>query len=439
MLRRVAHGIIPSLGSISPNARRLLLGNLLSATGQGAVGVVYNLYLVDLHQGLDIIGLLSAISTVAVAVTALFSGLLLRRWPARRIMLAGTAVLAAAIIGPALLTNRAALVAFSIMGGIGAALASNLVGYTLMEEGPPEQQAHLFSAYFAVVSGGGMVGGLLSSLVALFATMFSLPGGGDSVLAHRLVLVGGGLMSMLAVPFLAAMTAPRPLDESAGGRRVRRTAAPPRANPERDLAAILVAVAFLAASLGLAMPFINVYFAQVAHATTSQIGLIFSVAAGIATLTTFGGPALAQRFGKLPTFVGARLITAPCLLLLAWHVPLGLAAAAFLMRNIMGNISGALDTNYMLEVLPPALRARASGWRTAVFNAATALTSYGAGILLTRVGYTPLFATAAALTVVSMVVYASYFHFAPVLPAPRPPAPEVPLERRRASDTPRAR
>ena len=214
-----------------------------------------------------------------------------------------------------------------------------------------------------------------------------------------------------------------------------RTAAPPRLHPERDLAAILVAVAFLAASLGIGMPFINVYFAQVTHATTSQIGLIFSVAAGIATLTTFAGPPLAARFGKLPAFAGTRLLSAPCLLLLAWHVPLGVAAVAFLGRAILGNIAGALDNNYMLEILPPALRARASGWRTAVFNTATALTSYGAGLLLTRVGYSPLFVVSAILTVVAMVIYIGYFRLAPVAPVPAP----APLVERRAGERDAAR
>jgi predicted MFS family arabinose efflux permease len=180
--------------------------------------------------------------------------------------------------------------------------------------------------------------------------------------------------------------------------------------------AILVAVAFLSVSIGLSMPFINVYFAEVTHATTSQIGLIFSVASGVATVTTFGAPALAARMGKLPAFVSTRILSAPCLLLMAWHVPLSVAAAAFLVRNILGNISGALDNNFMLELMPPTQRARASGWRAAVFNSCTALSSYGAGVLLTRVGYSPLFVASAGLTVLSPVIYFAYFRFLPAGP-----------------------
>jgi predicted MFS family arabinose efflux permease len=133
----------------------------------------------------------------------------------------------------------------------------------------------------------------------------------------------------------------------------------------------------------------------------------------VTTVTTFAAPALVTRFGKLETFTGARMLCAPCFLLLAWHVPLAAAAAAYLARNILGNISGALDNNFMLEVLPPWSRARAAGWRAAVFNASTALTSYAAGLLVAAVGYSPLFAAAAALNVLAMAIYFCYFRFVP--------------------------
>jgi MFS family permease len=408
---RAARRILPWPGPISANARRLLLANLFSSTAVGAIAVVYNLYLVDLHYGLGVVGLLSAVSTVAVAGASLSVSVLAQRFSARRIMLAGTALLLLASLAVTVLTSVPALFALSVLSGAGAALAGNLVGPTLMEECPPAQQAHLFSAYFAVANGGAMLGSLLSSLVALLAGLLALSGGGDGILAHRLVLAGGALVGLAALPLLARLTPPAPIDHGEGASQIKRLIAPARAHPGRDLAAILVAVAILAASLGLGMPFINVYFEQVAHATTSQIGLIFSVTSALTTVTTFAAPALAERFGKLQAFTATRVLSAPCLMLLAWHVPLAAAAGAFLWRNILGNISGALDNNFMFEVLPPWSRARAAGWRAAVFNASTALTSYGAGLLITAIGYSPLFVASGVLTILAMAIYFGYFRF----------------------------
>jgi len=199
-----------------------------------------------------------------------------------------------------------------------------------------------------------------------------------------------------------------------------------RPNPGRDLAVILVSVACVAASLSLALPFLNVYFKQVIHASTSQIGVLFSVAAAVPTLTTFAGPYFVARIGKLPTFVLARLLSAPCFLLLAWHLPLGLAAACVVGRNILGSISGALDNNYMLEILPPWLRARASGWRAATFNGVAAVATYGGGLLVGVVGYPPLFVAGAVLTVLAMAIYYGYFRFVPVGIAPARAAAPLP-------------
>ncbi len=408
--------MISRRGPISLNARYLLLANLCSATGIGVVGVVFNLYLVDLHLGLAAIGLINSLNTVATAGGALTLNSLLRRWPARLVMRAGTAGLAITLLLVMLVTNLPALIVLSCLMGATIALANGLVGLVLMEEGPPAQQAYLFSSYFAIASAGGMLGGLLSSLIALLAGIAALPGGGDSVFAHRLTLGGGALLTLLAVPWLARMGPPPPDRGDVSG-EVKRTIAPERPHPGRDLAVILVAVGVLAISQGLSLPFINIYFSQVLHATTSQIGLIFSVSAAIATATTFGGAALAARFGKLPTFVGTRILSAPCILLWAWHIPLVAAGAGYLLRNVFGNISGALDNNYMLEVLPAWLRARASGWRSAVYNGFLAVTTYGAGLLIAGAGYTPMFVAAAILTVLCMVIYGGYFYF---IPAPPP-------------------
>jgi len=412
-------GTIPAPGSLTPNVRRLMLATVLNAAGLGAIGVVYNLYLVDLRYGLDMVGLLGAVSTVGAAGASLLVSTLLLRWTAREVMVAGTALVTVTLLAVTVLTSAPALLTLSLLSGAGLALAGNLVGLLLMDEGAAEQQAKLFSTYFALATGGATLGALLSTLVSSVAGALALAGGGDGALAHRLVLVAGSLVVGLSLPPLIGLRPRAAEGRGRGGRQAANSEGrQQRPNPGRDLAVILVSVACVAASLSLALPFLNVYFKQVIHASTSQIGVLFSVAAAVPTLTTFAGPYFVARIGKLPTFVLARLLSAPCILLLAWHLPLGLAAACVVGRNVLGSISGALDNNYMLEILPPWLRARASGWRAATFNGVAAVATYGGGLLVGVVGYPPLFVAGAVLTVLAMAIYYGYFRFVPVGIAP---------------------
>jgi len=419
-------GTIPAAGSLTPNVRRLMLATVLSAAGLGAIGVVYNLYLVDLHYGLDMVGLLGAVSTVGAAGASLLVSTLLLRWTAREVMVAGTALVTVTLLAVTVLTSAPALLTLSLLSGAGLALAGNLVGLLLMEEGAAEQQAKLFSTYFALATGGATLGALLSTLVSSVAGALALAGGGDGALAHRLVLVAGSLVVGLSLPALIGLRPRAAEGRDRGGHQAANSEGQQRPNPGRDLAVILVSVACVAASLSLALPFLNVYFKQVIHASTSQIGVLFSVAAAVPTLTTFAGPYFVARIGKLPTFVLARLLSAPCILLLAWHLPLGLAAACVVGRNVLGSISGALDNNYMLEILPPWLRARASGWRAATFNGVAAVATYGGGLLVGVVGYPPLFVAGAVLTVLAMAIYYGYFRFVPVGIAPARAVPPLP-------------
>lgn len=390
------------------NARLLLYANLCINTGVGVFGVVYNLYLVALGYNLQVVGLLSAVNTLTTGVASLTISSLLHRYPMRNIMMIGSVLLTFGSLGAAFITPLPLLIAFSMCSGMGVALSNTPASLVMMENSTAADRSQLFSAFFAVFTGGATLGGLLSGIIpGLLAPLplFHSQGLGT----FRATMLVAVILLSVALPFFSRMAAPEPRSPAQATDTPTSILHRMRINPYRDLTVILAAVLLLSCSLGIVVPFFNLYFAEVLHASASQVGFIFSAASIAATIFTFSAPALANRMGKLRAFVAMRLVSVPVLIILVFHAPLLLAAALFVLRNVTGNISGSLDNNFMMDTLPPSVRAVAASGRSSVFNIAWAVSSFIGGALILAVGYSPLFVISAVMTVLSLIVYFGYF------------------------------
>jgi len=171
---------------------------------------------------------------------------------------------------------------------------------------------------------------------------------------------------------------------------------------------MLGATTVIALSMGATMPFFNVYFATRLHAGSGTIGAIYAVSGLVCAVVAFLAPVVG-RWGRLPGFSAARVLTAPAFLLFWLHPGLSLATVAYIARNALGTVSGALENTYAMEILPARLRGITSGWRALAFNGGWSLGSLAAGVIVARLGYDAVFAGAAALTLAGSAVYYGYF------------------------------
>jgi predicted MFS family arabinose efflux permease len=172
----------------------------------------------------------------------------------------------------------------------------------------------------------------------------------------------------------------------------------------RDVLAMMAATALIAISLGLVYPLFNVYFATVHHASTATIGLLYAISGVFSTAGALLGP-LAARLGTLSGLVIMRTLSAPVLLIF-WAQPgFAIAAAAYISRNILGQITGTLENAFSMEVVPPPLRGAVASWRTFAFNAGWTVGSLVAGAVVARFGFTNVFVASTALTLAGSLTW----------------------------------
>jgi predicted MFS family arabinose efflux permease len=103
------------------------------------------------------------------------------------------------------------------------------------------------------------------------------------------------------------------------------------------------------------------------------------------------------------------MLTAPLFLFFWLHPGLALAAAAYIGRNSLGTVSGALENTFAMEIMPARLRGVVASWRSFAFNAAWSLGSLIAGVVVAALGYDVVFIAGAGLTLVGSALYFARF------------------------------
>jgi predicted MFS family arabinose efflux permease len=172
------------------------------------------------------------------------------------------------------------------------------------------------------------------------------------------------------------------------------------------MAAMIAAVACLAAATALVVAFINVFLRDQVGVRTETIGTIFALGALMMAPASLGAPALARRFGSIPTIALSRLLLVPLIALLLLPSPgLVLAATAFVGRQALMSVGQPLDNAYIMELVPPRERARAAALRTMAWNSGWAAATALGGLTIVWVGYRAIFLAAIVLTIASVVVH----------------------------------
>jgi MFS family permease len=397
---------------LGANARHFLVGTVCLWVGIGIFGVLFNLYLVALGYEVTFVAILAATSTVGQAAVSLVLGPILRIWPARRVMLAATLGAACMMALSALFQAAALLVPVTALLGAAIAAAAIPASPFISTQVPMRRRAHLFSAYSAASTLGAMAGSLISGLLpALCAVLPML--GRQALSQDRTGLLLGAAITAVGVWSLWRITdATVDLDDEDH---------PALGHPDlsaqdearRNVLVMMAATALIAASLGLIYPLFNMYFATVHHASTASIGLLFAISGVFCTVAAFLAP-VAARMGVPRGFVLMRALTAPVFLLFFFQPGFAVASVAYVIRNILGQITGTLENTFTMEVVPASVRAAAANWRTFAFNAAWTVASLLAGFVVARFGFPSVFVASAILTVAGCIVW--YYGFVPIRP-----------------------
>jgi len=395
---------------ISHNARCYLLMMLLSNIGlSGVYFLLFNLYLVQIGFREDFIGVLSFVQMGAIAIGAVPTGHLSRRYGNRNLLLWGTAMLGLASLAQTWVTQAWLLTAFGFLGGIG--LAMRIVTYTpyIANNTTSAERTLVFAANSAAMSIGGTLGNLIGGqLPAIFQALFPSNSNGV-IVSFRLSLAIGAILSILAV--LPMALAGEKTDYSSQSAPEARPTDRPRIGPpqRKDMLAFVMTIVLFSAGSATVAPFSNVYFNRVLSLSASTISFVFAVSSVLAAIGTLGASSLASRLGKVRAMLVTRMAGVPFLFLLVLWPGSLLAVPALVIRSISEMAGWPLDAAFLADVIPTEYQAQAVAYRAIGWNLTFAVTSFLAGQAIVRSGYAPLFLTAAIATTIGCLIYYGAF------------------------------
>ena len=374
--------------AVTPPARLFLFATLLSWTGYGVNQVLFNLYLVEGGFQESFVGRIIALNGIGLAIAALPAG-----WLAERRGRVPCLICGGAFFGLAHLTRGGVLVpavtaTASFFAGVGQALTAIAAAPFLSEHSSARERTHLFSFFFAIELLAGVIGSLLGGWMPHALHALPVTSGLDLLHRYRGTLVAGALLDFLALVPLLRLRGLREAPFERGG-----AAADP--GERRKILPVVVNAFLIGMGAGLVIPFMNLYFKTRFDCSSAQIGGFFAVAQVSTAIAMLLGPAMARRVGKLRTAIGLQLCSLPFLVTLGAERRLPVAVGAFWMRATLMQASTPLVNTFVMETLPPSLRARATSFINLVWNIGWATSATFAGTLIQHFGYAvPFYVTA---------------------------------------------
>jgi MFS family permease len=383
--------------------RILYVTAFVRALATGMIAVLLAGYLAVLGFPSDVVGWVVAAGLAGNAVALAVATTWGDRSDRRRILLvlavlgAGGSVLAAFASTPGALAAAAFVGMLNGMGrdrGAALALEQAILPATTTERG----RTGAFAWYTALQDAGHALGALAAGIpVLLERGRLAL----SPVASHRL---GLGAYAVLALACIALYARLSPSATVVDAR------APLSPGSRRVLARI--SALFALDSLGggfLTTALVTYFFFERFGAGEGVIALLFFGARVANVISHFAAARLARRFGLLNTMVFTHAPSSLLLVTVAFAPSFPVAAALFLLREGLVEMDVPTRQSYVMALVAPAERARASGVTNLVRMAAWPVSTLIGGVLMARASLVaPLVVGAAMKLVYDVLLYRAF-------------------------------
>ncbi len=429
---------IQQFGRFQRNARLYLVSNALSGVTAGIFLVLYNLYLVSLGYGPAFIGVELFVLTIGAGLAIFPAGICVDRFSGKSILIWSSVLIGGAGVGQILFRQPLSLLISAFIAGIGLAFILVVNAPFLTRNSAPEERPYLFSfnivlGLVTTVLGKVIGGGLPIWLRSASVLMAPLPPWLTAWLAQQPVprsyqlalLLAGIIAGPSFIPlFLMSDDHPSapvvhgsrlsPLAQNAGPgihsllqhiKSVRTFLHPiqPKVLFSSPIFLLSLVQVLIGLGAGLFIPYTNLYFVQHLKASSWLFGLIDGGATALTALFTLAAPFLAKRLGRVNSIALTQLASIPLLLTIGLTTYLPLAAALYLFRQPLMDMSMGVLQVFSMEAVPEERRGMANSSYQASFQVAWALTASLGGIIIVQLGYPPIFIGGAIFYVLAVV------------------------------------
>lgn len=378
----------------------------------GIYSVLFNLYLLRLGHGPELIGLVNSAGLIAFASFSLPAGLLGRRWGSRRMMVLGLYMM---IIGCSLLPlaefiplnwQVSWLIVTYVLTFLGLALYFVNTAPFIMDLIAPEERSQVFSIQVALWALAGFTGSLVGGVLprffaALLNSSLDQPGPYRYPLWIAAVLL---LPAILAMVSTRQVSAKHPSQEKEVGVNLKQMGL-----LTVGLIALMALIRlFQVASMGTTSTFINVYLDTSLQVSTATIGLLSALGRLLAVPAALLSPFLTTRRGSAFVVVWASLGSTLCMLPVAL-IPHWLAAGVGFMGVIsLSSLRYSAFLVYSMELVTPDWRSTMSGAGEMAAGFSFALMALTGGYIITASGYHTLFLIGASLSLGGTLMFWAY-------------------------------
>jgi predicted MFS family arabinose efflux permease len=266
---------------------------------------------------------------------------------------------------------------------------------------PPQLRNHVFSTQVALWPLAGFAGSLCGGLLPrLFSSLLDLPDSHPAPYRYPLLLSAAVLLVSAA-----AIAATRP-------QKVKKAQRTHRQQSPFPFAVILVlgitTLLQMAAENSIRI-FFNVYMDDGLGASTTMIGGLTAAGQLLAAFTALAGPALSQRFGRVPVITFGAAAMALCLIPLAMVGHWAMAGATSMALIALSSIRRSVYIVFQQEMVAERWRVTMSSALTMAYGISIAGISLGGGWLIETSGYPALFGGSTLITLLGVLCFHIYF------------------------------
>jgi MFS family permease len=395
---------INRLKSFSKNSKIVLFSYALTRVGFGVFWVILNLYILELGFSTKFLGTFISSHLVASAIFLIPGGAVSDWIGRKRTLLLSTALMVVSVGVLVTAQGKYMLIFANILRGAGDSLILVTIAPFMMEQSKTYERMHLFSVNAAVSSFSIMVGTLVGGMLpTVFATTIS---GLAEQYQYTLVTTAG----FFTLAFFPLLFIEEKYEQPLSPLSSKSSESAPVFLQNRKFVFQFVAYSSLIGlGAGIIVPFFNVYFSQVLHATSAQIGLIFSVSqltVGIAQLLL---PLLVKKFGRVKATVITQFLSIPFFLLILLSNNLGVAFLSFFMRMSFMNMAYPAQQNFYMDHVAEHERAKANSVSQFGSTVLRAVGSSMGGILIATGSFSQPFYTAALVYVAATSMFYIFF------------------------------
>jgi predicted MFS family arabinose efflux permease len=391
------------LRSLSHNAKMWLLSGVIAGASWSISNVLFPLYLVNLGYMEDRIGLFSSVTSLAIGLTAIPAGLMLRGRRRKPYILVSSLSAGVFTLVQIMWPSELVLISMNAAFGIFHVLLIVSESPFIMENSRPEERSHLFSlnfiAVFSMFIVGSIFAGRLPALVGRLTGMAA-----ESLPAFQIALLFGIILRFAATAPLAYIRETQPVASDSSARQgffnLR------SAGTIRKLCVTRLAWAL---GCGLFVPFIPVLLKTRLNADTAEVGSITALVNAACTFGCLLSPALQRTLGMTRAISMTIIIAAPVLVATGFARTLWFAGAMIVLREFLTMSTGPLRQRFSMEAVTREEQPVMASIDQVAWQLPWAAGAWLGGQLIGWFGYEMVFSLAALLYVVAGVLYGTMF------------------------------